>query len=53
MKIEEIRRGMSGISVEGRIVSISETRRVNTRYGPRSVADAILEYETGTIKLSL
>jgi len=53
MKIAEIKRGMSGISVEAKIVDISEPRRVNTRYGPRSVADATLEDETRTIKLSL
>jgi len=53
MMINELKRGMSGISVEGRIVDISEPRRVNTRYGPRSVADATLEDETGSIKLSL
>ena len=44
---------MGGISIEGKIVNISEPRRVNTRYGPRSVADAMLEDETGSIKLSL
>jgi replication factor A1 len=53
MKIEEIKSGMNGISVEGKIIDISEPRRVQTRYGQRSVADATLEDETGTIKLSL
>jgi len=53
MKIEEIKRGMSGITVEGKIVDKSETRRVSTRYGPRSVADATLQDETGSVKLSL
>ena len=53
MMISDLKRGMGGISIEGRIVGISEPRRVNTRYGPRSVADATLEDETGSIKLSL
>ena len=53
MKITEIERGMSVVSVEGKITSKSEPRRVSTRYGPRSVADAKLEDETGTIGLSL
>jgi replication factor A1 len=53
MKIKEIKRGMSGISVEGKIADISEPRRVSTRYGQRSVADATLEDDTGSIKLSL
>lgn len=53
MNIDEIKRGMSGISIEGKIVDISEPRRVRTRYGPRSVADATLEDATGSIRLSL
>ena len=52
MKINEIKRGMSGITVEGKIVDESESRRVSTCYGSRSVADATLEDETGSIKLS-
>jgi len=53
MKINEINRGMSGISVEGEVTDKSETRRVMTRYGPRNVCDATLEDETGRIRLSL
>ena len=53
MKIIEIKLGMSGITVEGKITDKSESRNVQTRYGPRSVCDATLEDETGTIKLSL
>jgi replication factor A1 len=53
MKINEISRGMNGISLKGKIVEKSDPRRVNTRYGERSVADAVLEDETGRIKLSL
>ena len=53
MKINEIKRGMSGISVEGEVTDKSEPRRVRTRYGPRSVCDATLEDETGRIRLSL
>jgi replication factor A1 len=53
MKINEIKRGMSSITVEGEIVDKSETRRVRTRYGPRSVADVTLQDETASIKLSL
>ena len=53
MKINEIKREMSGITVEGKIVDLSEPRRVRTRYGLRSVADATLQDETGSIKLSL
>jgi replication factor A1 len=53
MKIKEIKSGMSNVSVEGKIVEISETRDVQTKYGKRSVADATLEDETGSIGLSL
>ena len=53
MKINEIKRWTSSISMEGTITEKSEPRRVNTRYGPRSVADATIEDETGAIKLSL
>ena len=53
MKISELRNGMSGVSTEGKIVSKSEARRVNTRYGERSVADVRLQDDTGTIKMSL
>ena len=53
MKISEIQRGMSNISVEGKILDISEVREVNTRYGKRNVADAIVEDDSGQIKISL
>ncbi|MEM5829653.1 MAG: OB-fold nucleic acid binding domain-containing protein [Candidatus Aenigmatarchaeota archaeon] len=53
MKIRDIKVGMSNISVEGKITEISETRDVQTKYGRRSVADATLEDETGSINLSL
>lgn len=53
MKINEIKRGMSGISTEGKVTEKSEPRTVNTRYGQRSVADATIEDDTGAIKMSL
>lgn len=53
MKIADIKVGLSGISVEGKIVEIGDTRDVNTKYGVRSVADAVLEDDTGQIRLSL
>ena len=53
MKINEVKRGMSGVSVEGRIAEKSTARKVKTRYGQRSVADATLEDETGTVGLPL
>lgn len=53
MKISEIQRGMSNVSVEGKVIDIGEVREVNTRYGKKSVADAIIEDDEGQIKLTL
>jgi len=53
MKINEIKRGMSGISVTAKVIDISESRDVQTKYGKRSVADATLEDESGQIGMSL
>jgi len=53
MKINDIKTGMSNVTVEGKIIDISETRDVQTKYGKRSVADAIVEDDTGQISLSL
>ena len=53
MKIADIKVGMSNVSLEAKVVDISETRDVRTRYGPKTVADATLEDETGQIALSL
>lgn len=53
MKIADIKLGMSGLNIEAKVVEISESRDVNTKYGVKSVADAILEDETGQIKFSL
>ena len=53
MKIKKLEPGMRGMFVDGTIVDVSEPRTVNTRNGPRSVADATLEDRTGRIKLSL
>ena len=53
MKINKIKRGMSGISITAKIIDISDPRDVQTKYGRRSVADAVLEDETGQIGMSL
>lgn len=53
MKIGEIKRGMSNVSLEAKVIDISETRDVMTRFGRRSVADALIEDETGQISVSL
>jgi replication factor A1 len=53
MKINEIKRGISNISLQAKIIDISESREVNTKYGKKNVADALLEDETGQIGVSL
>jgi len=53
MKIDEIKRGMSNISLEAKVIDISDPRSVQTRYGQKNVADATLEDETGQISLTL
>lgn len=53
MKISEIRDGMGNVSVVARVVEIGEPREVMTRFGPATVATAVLEDETGRIMLSL
>jgi replication factor A1 len=53
MKINEIKQGMSNVAVEGKVLDVSEPRQVNTRYGPKRVADAVVEDDSGQIKLSL
>lgn len=53
MKIEEIKRSMSNISIQAKIIDISDPRSVQTRYGQKNVADATLEDDTGQISLTL
>lgn len=54
MKISDLRDGMRKIDVEGEITEISEPRTVNLRMGGEArVADAVLNDETGSIKVSL
>jgi len=53
VKINEIKRGMSNITIEAKIVEISPPRQVQTKFGVRSVADATLEDESGQISLTL
>lgn len=53
MKISEIKAGMSNISLEAKIIDVSDIREVQTRYGKRNVADALLEDDSGQISMSL
>jgi len=56
MKIGEIRDGDRDVNVTAKVIEKSDTREVRSRdnYNETySVADAVLEDETGTIKLTL
>lgn len=53
MKISEIKRGMSNVSIQGKVIDVSESRTVQTKYGKRNVADATLEDDSGQISISL
>ena len=54
LKISELTDGIRKVDIEGEITEISETREVNLRAGGQAkVADAILNDETGSTKLSL
>jgi len=54
MKINELKPGMKRVELQGRITEIGEVREVMTKFGePGRVATAILEDDSGTIKLSL
>lgn len=53
VKIGDIRPGMRNLEISGEIVYIGEIRDVETRFGPAMVAAAVLEDETGSIRLNL
>ncbi len=53
MKISEVTSTSKNVCVEGKIVKLEDTRVVNTRYGQRRVANALLQDDSGSIKLSL
>jgi len=49
MKINQIRAGMDGVTVTGRISYIGIKKIVKTKFGEAPVARAILEDDTGRI----
>jgi replication factor A1 len=54
LKVAELKPGMKGVNLVGRIEEISAPRQVMTRSGGMSrVADAILSDESGTVRMSL
>ncbi len=53
MKVSEVTRESRRIGLEATIIEKSEPREVTTRFGQTRVADALIEDETGMIKLVL
>ena len=53
LKISQILGSMRNIEVTAKIVRKGDTREVETRYGPAKFAWAIMEDETGSIRLNL
>jgi replication factor A1 len=53
-KISELRSGMKGINVTAKIIEMSPTRTVNTRFGTTAnLSNMIIADETGSVRLSL
>jgi len=53
LNISDLKPGMRNVSLKARIVDVSEPRTVETRMGTARVADATIQDETGTVKMSL
>jgi len=53
MKISDIRYGTSDISITANVVEIEDAREVKTKFGQTLVCNAIIEDDTGQIKLTL
>jgi replication factor A1 len=53
VKIRDIQPEMRNIELTGRVTKVSDKREVETKFGPASVAAAILEDETASIRLNL
>ena len=53
MKMRDIKPGMENIYLTAKVVTLGNTRTVDTRYGSADVAIAILEDETGRLNFKL
>lgn len=53
LKIREIRENMDGVYVVGKVIHKTDTRLIETKFGPALFAQAILEDETGRIQINL
>ena len=53
MKISELKAGLNDVSLKAEVVEVTEPRSVNTKYGTNTVANAVLDDGSGTVKLTL
>ncbi len=53
MKISEINLSSRKVNIEASVTSMEEPREINTRFGATRVANAVVEDDTGNIKLVL
>ncbi len=53
MKISDLTADSTEIEVEATVVEVQDPRTVNTRFGPKQVATAVIEDDSGRINLSL
>lgn len=53
MSINNLQTGMSNVELTAKVVEKGEVRQVNTRFGPSSVCDAVIEDESGHMTLTL
>ena len=53
MKIGELETGMNNVAVTADVKEITDVREVQTKFGPNTVANAIIEDDTGSIKMVL
>lgn len=53
VKIGQIRAGMRNMRITGTLKEVSEPREIGTRFGPANLAMAMLEDDTGSVRLNL
>jgi len=53
MKISDLKEGQNNVELQAKVAQKGEVRQVQTRFGPREVADDVIEDETGQVKLTL
>lgn len=52
-KISDLSADSKEVEIEAKVVEVLDPRTVNTRFGPKQVAIAVIEDDTGRINLNL